>query len=112
MTNKTSYMFVTGPEVVRSVTHEEVTSEELGGAATHNETSGVAHFAAESEEHALYMVRTLLSFIPSNNLEEPPQRECEDDPLRTEEALDTFIPDNPNKPYDMHEIIRHDRRRG
>jgi len=105
MTKKTSYMFVTGPEVVKSVTHEEVTSEELGGAGTHNETSGVAHFAAESEEHALYLVRNLLSFIPSNNLEEPPRRECEDDPLRTEESLDTLIPDNPNKPYDMREII-------
>ena len=103
----TSYMFVTGPEVVKSVTHEEVSAEELGGATTHNETSGVAHFAAESEAHALFLVRTLLSFIPSNNLEEPPKRDCEDDPLRTEEALDDFIPDNPNKPYDMHEIIRH-----
>ena len=107
MTKKTSYMFVTGPEVVKSVTHEEVTAEELGGAVTHNETSGVAHFAADSEEHALFLVRTLLGFIPSNNLEEPPKRECDDDPLRTEEALDTFIPDNPNKPYDMHEIIQH-----
>ena len=105
MTKNTSHMFVTGPDVVRSVTHEEVSFEELGGAMTHNEISGVAHFAAESEEHALFTVRTLLSFIPDNNMEDPPAHVCQDDPLRSESLLDTFIPDNPNKPYDMHEII-------
>ncbi len=105
MTKNTSYMFVTGPDVVKSVTHEEVTFEELGGAMTHNETSGVAHFAAESEEHALFMTRTLLSFLPRNNMEDPPVIACQDDPLRTEDMLDSIIPDNPNKPYDMHEVI-------
>jgi len=106
MTKDTSYMFVTGPDVVRSVTHEEVTFEELGGAATHNEISGVAHFAAENEEHALFTVRTLLSFLPRNNMEDPPVVACQDDPLRTESSLDTIIPDNPNKPYDMHDVIK------
>ncbi len=105
MAKNTSYMFVTGPDVVRSVTHEEVTFEELGGAQTHNEISGVAHFAAESEEHALFTVRTLLSFIPRNNMEDAPVIASQDDPLRTESALDSIIPDNPNKPYDMHEVI-------
>lgn len=105
MTKDTSYMFVTGPDVVRSVTHEEVTFEELGGAMTHNETSGVAHFAAESEEHAIYTIRALLKFLPRNNMEDPPVIACQDDPLRTESSLDTIIPDNPNKPYDMHEVI-------
>jgi len=106
MVRDTSYMFVTGPDVVKTVTHEEVTAEELGGAAVHNEKSGVAHFATESEEHALYMIRTLLGFMPGNNMEEPPLLEPSDDPLRTEESLDTIIPDNPNKPYDMHEVIQ------
>jgi acetyl-CoA carboxylase carboxyltransferase component len=106
MVRNTSYMFVTGPDVVKTVTHEEITAEELGGAAVHNEKSGVAHFAAESEEHALYMVRTLLGFIPSNSMEEPPRFESSDDPLRTEESLDRIIPDNLNKPYEMHEVIR------
>jgi propionyl-CoA carboxylase beta chain len=99
-------MFVTGPDVVRSVTNEEVTAEELGGAATHNEISGVAHFAAESEQQLLLLVRELLSYIPSNNAEEPPHHEPDDDPLRMDVALDTLIPENPNKPYDMHEVIR------
>jgi len=106
MTKNSSFMFVTGPDVVKSVTHEEVTFEELGGAETHNQTSGVAHFAAESEEHALFTIRTLLSFMPRNNMEDPPVIENQDDPLRTESALDTLVPDNPNKPYDMHEVIR------
>ncbi len=105
MTKNTSYMFVTGPDVVRSVTHEEVTFEELGGAAVHSEISGVSHFAAESEEHALYTIRTLLSFLPGNNMEDPPTIVCQDDPLRTESSLDTIIPDSPNRPYDMHEVI-------
>jgi propionyl-CoA carboxylase beta chain len=106
MVKNTSYMFVTGPDVVKSVTHEDVTTEQLGGAATHNEISGVAHFAAENEEHAMYMVRELVGFIPGNNMEEPPRRLFDDDPLRVETSLDTILPDNPNKPYDMHEIIR------
>lgn len=105
MTKNTSHMFVTGPDVVKAVTHEEVSFEELGGAMTHNEISGVAHFAAESEEHALFTVRTLLSFMPNNNMDDAPVIVCQDDPLRTESTLDTIIPDNPNKPYDMHEII-------
>jgi propionyl-CoA carboxylase beta chain len=106
MTKNTSYMFVTGPDVVKSVTHEEVSFEELGGAKTHNETSGVAHFAAETEEHALFTVRALLSFMPRNNMEDPPVVACQDDPLRTESSLDSIIPDNPNKPYDILEIIK------
>jgi len=105
MTEQNSYMFVTGPDVVKSVTHEEVTFDELGGASTHNEISGVAHFMAETEEYALFTIRTLLSFMPQNNMEEPPAIVCHDDPLRTESLLDEIIPDNPNKPYDMHEVI-------
>lgn len=106
MTRRTSYMFVTGPDVVRSVTNEEVSAEQLGGAGTHNEISGVAHFAADSEEQALHLVRELFSYIPSNNAEDPPWQKTDDDPLRTEASLDTLIPENPSKPYDMHEVIR------
>jgi acetyl-CoA carboxylase carboxyltransferase component len=80
MVKGTSYMFVTGPEVIKAVTAEEVTFEELGGALTHNEKSGVAHFVAESEDHALYLVRRLLSFIPQNNLEDPPRMDTGDRP--------------------------------
>lgn len=106
MVKNTSYMFVTGPDVVKSVTHEDVTTEQLGGAATHNEISGVAQFAAENEEHVMYLVRDLVGYIPSNNMEEPPRRLFDDDPLRIESSLDTILPDNPNKPYDMHDIIQ------
>lgn len=106
MARGTSYMFVTGPDVVRSVTNEQVTAEELGGAGTHNELSGVAHFAADSEEHLLQLVRMLIAYLPSNNAEDPPVRPSEDDPLRTEATLDKLVPENPNKPYDMHEVIR------
>ena len=105
MVEKHSYMFVTGPEVVRSVTNEEVTAEELGGSHTHNSKSGVAHFSAISEDHVLYSVRTLMSFLPSNNLEEAPRKTVDDDPLRIEKKLDEIIPENPNKPYDMIELI-------
>ncbi len=105
MTKNSSYMFVTGPEVVKSVTHEEVSFEDLGGAMVHNEVSGVAHFAAESEEHALFTIRQLLNYLPLNNMEEPPKIACQDDPLRTEAALDSIIPTNPNKPYDMHDVL-------
>ncbi|RME98883.1 MAG: acyl-CoA carboxylase subunit beta, partial [Chloroflexi bacterium] len=105
MAKDTSYMFLTGPDVVKEVTHEDVSFEELGGASTHSETSGVAHFAAENEAHALYLVRNLLKYLPRNNMEDPPVVPCDDDPLRTESTLDTIVPDNPNKPYDMHEVI-------
>ncbi|HOK50798.1 MAG TPA: carboxyl transferase domain-containing protein, partial [Bacteroidales bacterium] len=105
MSKKNSYMFVTGPDVIKAVTHEEVTMEELGGATTHNATSGVAHFMGESDEDTLMMVRELLSFIPSNNLADPPVQPCVDDINRESEKLQTLIPDDPNKPYDMKEII-------
>jgi acetyl-CoA carboxylase carboxyltransferase component len=106
MVKNSSYMFVTGPEVVKTVTHEEVTFEELGGASTHSEISGVCHMSAESEADALYMVRKLLSFLPQNNMEDPPFVEAGDDPLRMEESLDNLIPDDPSKPYDIKEVIR------
>jgi propionyl-CoA carboxylase beta subunit len=105
MVEQTSYMFITGPEVIKSVTHEEVTKEELGGAHAHNSKSGVAHFAAPDEKHCLAMIRELLSFLPSNNLEDPPLAANGDDPNRRDESLDTLIPANPNKPYDMKELI-------
>ena len=106
MVKNTSYMFVTGPNVVKTVTHETVTSEELGGAMTHASRSGVAHFACDSEAACLGSVRTLLSFIPQNNAEDPPVRKSTDDPGRRDPGLDTIIPDNPNKPYDMGDVIR------
>jgi acetyl-CoA carboxylase carboxyltransferase component len=106
MVKSTSYMYVTGPDVVRSVTHEDVTHEELGGAMTHATISGVAHFTADNDEHALFTLGRLLGFLPSNNMEDPPAIACEDDPLRTEARLDSIVPDNPNKPYDMHDVIR------
>ncbi len=107
MVQDTSYMFVTGPDVVKTVTHEEVTFEELGGALTHAGKSGVAHFAAENEEHALFIAQKLLSFLPLNNMEDPPFKTPADDPLRMDEALDSIVPDNPNKAYDMKDVIRH-----
>src|SRR5687768_16584989 len=106
MVKNTSYMFITGPEVIKTVTHEEVTKENLGGALAHNQKSGVAHFAAENEQAAILLTRELLSFLPSNNAEDPPVSPTEDDPSREEEALKTLVPDNPNKPYDIKEIIR------
>ncbi len=106
MVKGTSYMFVTGPEVVKAVTHEEVSFEELGGALVHASTSGVAHFIADSEEDALFLTQKLLSFLPQNNLEDPPYVPPTDDPLRMDEALDTIIPDEPNRAYDMKEVIR------
>jgi acetyl-CoA carboxylase carboxyltransferase component len=106
MVKGASYMFVTGPDVVKAVTHEEVTFDELGGAWVHNTESGVAHFAAENEEDAIYNIRRLVSFLPQNNMEDPPTIPCLDDPLRTDGVLDTIVPDNPNKPYDMKLIIR------
>jgi propionyl-CoA carboxylase beta chain len=105
MTEKTSYMFVTGPEVIKTVTHEDVTKDELGGAATHNEISGVAHFMAHDDQECLAMVRELLSFIPSNNLDDPPRRPSDDDPGRADSALDNIIPEESNQPYDMVDVI-------
>jgi acetyl-CoA carboxylase carboxyltransferase component len=105
MCRGTSHMFITGPEVIRAVTGEEVDMETLGGAGTHSSISGVAHFAAEDEEHALGIARTLLSYLPSNNLEKPPAIKPTDDPFRMDTSLDTIIPIEPNEPYDMYEII-------
>ncbi|MCB0202757.1 MAG: acyl-CoA carboxylase subunit beta, partial [Anaerolineae bacterium] len=107
MVQDTSFMFVTGPDVVKAVTHEEVSFEELGGALTHASRSGVAHFAAENEEHAMFIAQKLLSFFPQNNQEDPPFADTNDDPLRMDEALDSIVPENPNKAYDMKDIIRH-----
>ncbi len=106
MVKGTSYMFVTGPDVIKTVTHEEVTKEKLGGAETHNQISGVAHFAASSDEDCLATIRELLSYIPSNNLEDPPRVEPNDDVNRVDAALDSFIPDNPNQPYEMRDLIK------
>jgi propionyl-CoA carboxylase beta chain len=105
MTDKSSYMFVTGPEVIKAVTHEEVTMEELGGASTHNSKSGVAQFMCENDEQTLMLVRELLSYLPSNNLADAPTRPCLDDLHREDEKLQTLIPDDPNKPYDIKELI-------
>src|SRR5215467_3681836 len=107
MVEQSSYMFVTGPNVLKTVTHEDVTFEELGGAMVHNSTSGVAHFSCPSEPDCIRMIRQLLSFIPSNNLEDPPKVIPTDSPARAEEALNAIIPDNPNKPYDMKAIIKY-----
>jgi len=106
MVDGTSYMFVTGPDVIKAVTHEEVTFEQLGGAMVHNTTSGVAHFLRETEQACLQLVRELLSYIPQNNLEDPPYVRTDDDPLRMDKELDDIIPDSPTKPYDMREVIR------
>lgn len=106
MVKNTSQMFITGPAVIKSVTAEEVTAEELGGAMTHNTRSGVAHFAAENETDCIEQIRYLLSFLPSNNLEDAPLVYNDDDPDRQDEELNTIIPDNPNAPYDMKDVIR------
>ena len=105
MVKNTSYMFITGPDVIKTVTHEDVTKEELGGALTHNRTSGVAHFAADSDEHALQLVRELLSFIPSNNMEDPPRRQTNDPADRVEASLNTLVPEASNQPYDIRDVI-------
>jgi len=105
MVKDTSYMFVTGPDVVKAVTHEEVTMEELGGATTHHVKSGVAHLTADNEDHALLMIRELIGYLPSNNLEDPHILECKDDINREDNNLNTLIPEDPNKPYDMKELI-------
>jgi len=106
MAKDTSYMFITGPEVIKTVTHEEVTKEDLGGALAHNQKSGVAHFAAENEQSSILLTRELLSYLPSNNAEDPPVVPSEDDPFRSDEALRTLVPLNPNKPYDIKEVVR------
>jgi propionyl-CoA carboxylase beta chain len=101
MARDTSYMFITGPDVIRAVTHEEVTKETLGGAMTHNTKSGVAHFAAADDRDALLLIRDLLSFMPSNNMEEPPLRPNDDPVDRADESLNSLVPENPNHPYDI-----------
>jgi propionyl-CoA carboxylase beta chain len=106
MVNGKSHMFVTGPDVIKTVTHEEVTKEDLGGAATHNTKSGVAHFNGADEDQTLMMIRELLSFLPSNNLEDPPVKTTIDPSDRVEESLQNLVPADPNKPYDMLEIIQ------
>jgi propionyl-CoA carboxylase beta chain len=106
MVRGTSYMFVTGPNVVKTVTHEDVTMEELGGADTHTQVSGVAHFAHDSEPACLQAIRDLFHYVPSNNLDEPPRGRGTDPRDRRDEALLDIVPDNPNKPYDMHDVIR------
>jgi acetyl-CoA carboxylase carboxyltransferase component len=106
MVQDTSHMFITGPDVVKAVTREEVSFEELGGAMTHNAKSGVAHFAAQDEEHCLGLVRQLLTYVPQNNLEDPPFFPTADPADRLDEELQSIVPDNPNKPYDMKAIIR------
>jgi propionyl-CoA carboxylase beta chain len=105
MTRETSYMFVTGPDVIKTVTHEEVTKQELGGAMTHNATSGVAHFVSRDDADCLAMIRELLGFLPSNNLEDPPRRATSDAPDRRDASLNTLVPDDPQKPYDMKDAI-------
>jgi propionyl-CoA carboxylase beta subunit len=106
MVKNTSYMFVTGPDVIKAVTHENVTAEDLGGAATHGTTSGVAHFAADGEEECLALIRELLTFLPQNNLEDPPLRPTHDPVDRRDEALQSIVPAQPNRAYDMKEIVR------
>ena len=106
MVRGSSYMFVTGPEVVKSVTHEEVSFEDLGGASVHSEISGVCHVAADSEADTLFLIRKLFGYIPSNNMEDSPVVTGADNPLRMEEALDSIVPDDPSKPYDIKDVIR------
>jgi len=106
MVKNTSYMYITGPQVIKAVTAEDVTHEELGGAVMHNTRSGVAQFAAENDEHALDMIKELLSYLPSNNMEDAPYAETGDSPERETTELETLIPDNPNQPYDVKEVIK------
>ncbi len=106
MVEGSSYMFVTGPDVIKTVTHEDVTKEDLGGAMTHNATSGVAHFTAGDDRECIRLIRDLLGYLPSNNVDDPPFRETSDPVDREDDALDSLIPDQPNQPYDMHDLIR------
>ncbi len=105
MVQGSSEMFITGPQVIKAVTGEEVSAQQLGGALTHNQTSGVAHFAAENEDQCLSLIRTLLSYLPSNNMEDPPFKDTGDDPGREEEGLLEVVPEDPNRAYDMREVI-------
>lgn len=107
MVKGSSHMFITGPDVIKAVTGEKVTFEQLGGAMSHNQKSGVAHFAAENEEHCIEYIKTLLSYLPSNNLDDPPRIETSDDPNRMDEELVNILPDESDKPYDMKEVIKH-----
>jgi propionyl-CoA carboxylase beta chain len=106
MVKDTSYMFLTGPDVLKTVTHENVSKEELGGAMTHNATSGVAHFATADDRECLALIRELLSYLPSNNLDDAPRTKTSDSPDREDESLDRLVPASPNQPYDMHELIQ------
>lgn len=106
MVKDTSFMFLTGPEVIKTVTHEDVTKDELGGASAHNEKSGVAHFATENDVDCIAQIRELMSFLPQNNMEEPPFKATTDDPNRIESSLEQIIPTNPNVPYDMKDVIK------
>ena len=106
MVEGTSYMFVTGPDVIKTVTHEEVTKEELGGAMTHNATSGVAHFAVADDRECLRLTRELLGYLPGNNVDDPPRRESADPVDREDESLDRLVPESPNQPYDMHDLVQ------
>ncbi len=105
MVKGSSYMFVTGPDVVKSVTSEDVSQEDLGGASVHSATSGVCHYVAENEADCMFLIRKLLGYIPQNNMEDPPFVKSIDDSLREDESLDTLVPENPNKPYDIKEVI-------
>lgn len=105
MVRGSSYMFVTGPEVVKAVTHEEVSFEDLGGASVHSEISGVCHVAADSEADTLFLIRKLLTYLPQNNMEDPPYKSTRDDPLRRDESLNSIIPEDPGKPYDVKDVI-------
>ncbi|HOT00146.1 MAG TPA: acyl-CoA carboxylase subunit beta [Acidobacteriota bacterium] len=107
MTRKTSHMFITGPDVVKAVTHQDVSFDELGGGPVHSTKSGVCHLLAEDEAETLETIRHLLGFLPSNNTEDPPLVDTGDDPKRMDEALDTLVPDEPNRPYDMKQVIEH-----
>jgi acetyl-CoA carboxylase carboxyltransferase component len=106
MVHGTSHMFVTGPDVVKAVTQEDVSFEDLGGASVHSTKSGVAHFAAGDDRHAIGIIRRLLGYLPQNNMEDPPRVQSDDDPQREDAELDTLVPPEPDKPYDMHEVIR------
>jgi propionyl-CoA carboxylase beta chain len=105
MVKNTSYMFITGPDVIRTVTHEQVSKEELGGAMTHNEKSGVAHFAVDDDQAAILLIRELLSFLPNNNVDDPPRRSTDDPPDRADAARDARVPAAPNQAYDMADVI-------
>ena len=106
MVEGTSYMFVTGPDVIKTVTHEEVTKEELGGAMTHNAVSGVAHFAVPTDRECILLIRELLGYLPSNNLDDPPRVATSDPVDREDDAMDSVVPEQPNQPYDMHDLIQ------